>query len=161
SVPETVLQITSRLMGRPTETVQGIEARPACPTVPAGLRHPSRPTPAESPRRPSRTAARGTEPGSSGRRTASLAGPRTRRRRAGGVERTRSRASGAGDKTFPGRPQRRLGAGRQVELGQHVADVGPRGAFADPQGAGDVPVRLALRDQDEDLALPRGERGGR
>jgi succinate-semialdehyde dehydrogenase/glutarate-semialdehyde dehydrogenase len=54
-----------------------------------------------------------------------------------------------------------LGATARAQLGQDVGDVDADGLGADEQLPGDLAVGPALGDQDEDLALPGGQRDGR
>ncbi len=62
--------------------------------------------------------------------------------------------AGRGDQPLPDRDERRLGARGQLQLGQHVADVGARGALPDEQLRGDLPVRQPAGHQRQDRALP-------
>ena len=50
------------------------------------------------------------------------------------------------------------GAVPQLQLDEHVVDVGLDRPLADEQSGGDLGVRLALSDEREDLALAAGER---
>lgn len=54
-----------------------------------------------------------------------------------------------------------LPAGAHAELGEHVLDVYPNRARADPQHGGNLTVRVPLPEQPRDLVFPRRERLGR
>src|SRR5690606_14204794 len=60
------------------------------------------------------------------------------------TSRTRTPSGLGGDEALPDGEQRGLRAGGELELGQDVADVGPRRPLADHELLGDVPVRPAL-----------------
>ena len=49
------------------------------------------------------------------------------------------------------------GVRRQVELAQDASDMRLHGLSGDEELVGDPTVRLSLRDQDEHLALTRGQ----
>ena len=83
------------------------------------------------------------------------------RRIAGRRASSGSRARAAdGSATVLDRPEGRLGAAREVELAEDVRDVRARRPLGDVEQRRDLLVRVALRDERQDLALALGQRLG-
>src|SRR6478752_10324758 len=74
-----------------------------------------------------------------------------------GTDITESRDPPSGD-AVPDRPGRRVRATAGIDLAIDVADVALDGVDRDAQACGDLAVRLAIRQEAQDLGLARGER---